>query len=147
MPNNVDRPRHGPFTTWQWAVIFSYFCIVVSSITTYTLSNNATDAALNANRARAKSDRTEQLAKNNKQILDKQDAETRARIEQFCDLVNARQRDLEIRLRQTKIYVKSSDGRENTGINRAIRTVTLPQLKRDVRSGHKQIPDVCRKKR
>jgi hypothetical protein len=49
-PDRRNATKHGPFTTWQWAVLGSYFVAIVLAVSVYKLANRADE---NANRGNA----------------------------------------------------------------------------------------------
>lgn len=40
-PDRRNAVKHGPFTTWQWAVLGSYFVAIVLSLAIYGLAHRA----------------------------------------------------------------------------------------------------------
>jgi hypothetical protein len=40
MPDQ-DRPKHGPYTTWQWSVIGAYLVAIILSVAVGMLANRA----------------------------------------------------------------------------------------------------------
>jgi len=49
-PDRRHAVKHGWFTTWQWAVLGSYFVAIVLTVSVYKLAHRADD---NANRGNA----------------------------------------------------------------------------------------------
>jgi hypothetical protein len=51
MPDQRNRVHHGPFSTWQWAVIGAYFVPLILSAYVWSISVRADDNAASGNAA------------------------------------------------------------------------------------------------
>ncbi len=71
-------------------------------------------------------------------------AESLARADQFCHLINSTHADRVHRYRQTIVYLRSPAGKEHTLLNEYIRMVSLPQTLDEIRREAKATPPICR---
>jgi hypothetical protein len=50
-PDRRHAVKHGPFTTWQWAVLGAYFAAIVLSLSVWGLARRANENARRGNAA------------------------------------------------------------------------------------------------
>lgn len=123
-----------------WLVAITIIVLVSAN----TTKQNSETSAETSKQAKEQSEATAMLAESNTAIVNALDAESRRRTRQFCGLIVGAQQDREDQLAQTKVYLASEAGQEDTGINETIRKVLLPQLKRQVKTGRQNLPPFCK---